>query len=130
MAEEFKSENVEKSAKDFKNEKAEELTEELARKAVRLKLDNSQNISAGFGLIAALGGVIIIPILLGLWAGIFLDEHYPVTFSWRLSLTFCGFAWCMVNAYFWVKTEHEKIAAAERELQGQIDKEMKKNAGK
>ena len=114
---------------EFDNKKAQEIADNLARKAVRLKVDSEQNISAGFGMIAALGGVIILPIVLGLWAGIFLDTHYPISFSWRVSLTFCGFVWGMINAYFWIKIENEKIAAAERELQSQIDKEMK-NAGK
>ena len=112
---------------EFENKKAAEIIDDLARKAVRLKIHHRQDISAGFGLIAALGGVIIIPILIGIWAGTFLDEHYPVTFSWRLSLIFCGFVWGMVNAYFWIKIENEKIAAAERKLQNEIKKEMQKN---
>lgn len=116
-------------AEEFKDKKAEEIADALARKAVRLKMRPEQNISAGFGMIAALGGVIIIPIVLGLWAGMFFDTHYPVSFSWRLSLTFCGFIWGMINAYFWIKIENEKIAATEHKLQAEIDKEMK-NADK
>ncbi len=114
---------------EYNDKSSQEIADNLARKAVRLKMNNEQHISAGFGMIAALGGVIILPIVLGLWAGIFLDNHYPINFSWRVSLTFCGFVWGMINAYFWVKIENEKIAAAEHELQNQIDKEMK-NAGK
>jgi len=111
---------------EFKDKNAEEITTHLARKAVMLQIKPEQRISAGFGQIAALGGVIIIPILLGIWGGTFLDEHYPVSFSWRLSLIFCGFVWGMVNAYFWIKIENEKIVASERRLKEQVDKEMKK----
>lgn len=110
---------------EFKNENAEKITSELARKAVMLKLRKNRDVSIGFGLIAALGGVIIIPILLGIWGGTFLDAHYPVNFSWRLSLIFCGFIWGMVNAYFWIKAENEKIIDDDKKLQEKIDKEMK-----
>lgn len=111
---------------EFKDEKTEEIAEQLARKAVLRQIKPEQKISAGFGLIAALGGVIIIPILLGIWGGTFMDEHYPVSFSWKLSLIFCGFVWGMVNAYFWIKIENEKISASENLLQEKVNKEMKK----
>lgn len=112
---------------EFENKNAEELASDLARKAVMLKLKKEQQIHVSFGLIAALGGVIIIPILLGIWGGTFLDTHYPVSFSWRLSLIFCGFVWGMTNAYFWIKIEDKKIAESEKKLQEEINKEMKKN---
>lgn len=112
---------------ESENKNTKEITESLARKAVMLKLRKEQKINVGFGLIAALGGVIIVPIILGIWAGTFLDANYPVTFSWRLSLTFCGFVWGIINAYFWIKIENEKIDEAEKKLQSEIEKEMQKN---
>ena len=111
---------------EFENKKAEVISSELARKAVMMKLKKEQNIGVSFGFVAALGGVIIVPILLGIWGGTFLDKHYPVHFSWRLSLIFCGFVWGMINAFFWIKIEEEKIAKAEKKLQSEIEKEMKK----
>lgn len=111
---------------EFENKNAEKITSDLARKAVMMKLKKEQQLNVSFGLIAALGGVIIIPILLGIWGGTFLDTHYPVSFSWRLSLIFCGFIWGMINAYFWIKIEEEKIKHAETKLQEEINREMKK----
>ncbi len=110
---------------EFENKNAEKITSELARKAVMLKLKKEQRINVSFGLIAALGGVIIIPILIGIWSGTFLDTHYTVRFSWRLSLIFCGFVWGMINAYYWIKIEEEKIAASEKKIQEEINKEIK-----
>ena len=111
---------------EFENKKAEEISSELARKAVIMKLKKEQNIGVNFGFVAALGGVIIVPILLGIWGGTFLDKHYPVRFSWRLSLIFCGFVWGMINAYYWIKLEETKTAESEQKLQAAIDQEMKK----
>ena len=111
---------------EFENNNADKITSDLARKAVVMKLKKEQQINISFGFIATLGGVIVIPILLGIWGGTFLDTHYPVSFSWKLSLIFCGFVWGIVNAYFWIKIENEKIALLDKKLQEEINKEMKK----
>lgn len=107
---------------DENNEKA--VRESLARKAAMLKMRKNQHWSSHFGLIAALGGVIILPIVIGIFTGTYLDNHFPITFSWKLSLIFCGFVWGMVNAYFWIKTENAKIESGEKEFKDIIDKEM------
>lgn len=102
----------------------------LVRKALLMQMKKEQKISTNLGKIATLGGVIIMPILLGIWAGTFMDTHYPVTFSWRLTLIFCGFVWGMINAYFWVKIENEKISATERHVQQQIEQEINKDGSR
>lgn len=69
----------------------------------------------GYGMTAALGGVIIMPILIGIWCGGYLDEHFPQDFSWRLTLLFAGFAWGIFNAYHWLKIQEDKIERLEKE---------------
>lgn len=82
---------------------------ELLHKAELLKERPYRRWSSNFGMIASLGGVIIVPILLGIWCGGILDMQYPQRFSWRLSLLFIGFAWGLFNAYMWIKIEDNKI---------------------
>ncbi|MEE6208085.1 MAG: AtpZ/AtpI family protein [Alphaproteobacteria bacterium] len=85
------------------------LEETLVHKAELMQQRGNRTWRANFGMIASLGGVIIVPILLGLWGGSYLDEVLPQRFSWRLSLLFVGFTWGFVNAYYWIKIENEKI---------------------
>ena len=95
---------------EFEKAQNEKIRDELLRKAEQMKLRPQQKWSGSFGMIASLGGVIIVPILLGIWCGEYLDEHLPQRFSWRLSLLFLGFAWGILNAYMWIKAENVKIA--------------------
>ena len=94
------------------------LEETLVRKAEMMQQRGNRTWRANFGMIASLGGVIIVPILLGLWSGSYLDEMLPQRFSWRLSLLFVGFAWGFFNAYCWIKIENEKIERIGRDENG------------
>jgi len=94
---------------EFHTAREREVKEELMRKAELLKKRSDRTWRTNFGMIASLGGVIIVPILLGLFAGSYLDEVIPQRFSWQLSLLFVGFAWGFFNAYLWIKVENEKI---------------------
>lgn len=99
---------------DLINRVLEHKAEQLAHRPFRRWHSN-------FGMIASLGGVIIMPILIGLFGGGYLDEVYPQHFSWRLSGLFLGFLWGLINAYFWIKIEDRKIAS----LNCPADKEEK-----
>ena len=94
---------------DFEKAQNTQVRDELIRKAELLKQRPYRRWSTHFGMIASLGGVIIVPILLGIWGGGYLDEVVPQRFSWRLSLLFVGFMWGAVNAYMWVSIENKKI---------------------
>lgn len=95
----------------------------LTRKAKLLALRKKQKWRANFGMVAALGGVIITPLLIGIWSGGVLEELYPVDFSWRLTMLFLGFVWGGVNAYFWIKIENDKIKKNEQQIEMEIEKD-------
>ena len=101
-------------ADDFDDTAEKEIRNTLLHKAQQLKVRRQQRWSADFGMIASLGGVIIVPILLGVFGGGWLDTHFPVDFSWRLSLLFLGLVWGLINAYYWLKIEDEKIRRNEK----------------
>lgn len=98
---------------EFDNSHGKEICDKLVRKAELLKKRPYRTWNANFGMIASLGGVIIVPILLGLWSGGYLDRVSPQRFSWRLLLLFLGFLWGGFNAFCWVKMENKKIAKLE-----------------
>lgn len=97
---------------EFEKSNAEEIRNELIRRAENLRRKKGM-LSANFGMVASLGGVIIVPLLLGIFLGGYLDEKVPVSFSWRLSCLFMGAVWGAFNAYFWVKNEENKIRKME-----------------
>ena len=100
---------------DFETPSGKKICDNLVCKAEQIKRRPYRRWSSEFGMIASLGGVIIIPILLGILGGGYLDEKLPQHFSWRLSLLFVGFAWGMFNAYCWLKIEDEKIKKLEND---------------
>ena len=101
---------------EFEKAQNEKIRDELRYKASLLKQRPERHWHSNFGMIASLGGVMIIPILLGLWLGGYLDEVYPQRFSWRLSLLFVGFAWGIFNAYMWISIENKKIAELDKKM--------------
>jgi predicted F0F1-ATPase subunit len=98
---------------DIETPSGKKLSNHLIHKAEKIKRRPYRRWSSEFGMIASLGGVIIVPILLGIWCGGWLDEQLPQRFSWRLSLLFVGFVWGMFNAYWWLKIEEAKIKKLE-----------------
>ncbi|MBP5353324.1 MAG: AtpZ/AtpI family protein [Alphaproteobacteria bacterium] len=106
----------------------EAVKEQLVHKAEMMRKRQSHLLNVNFGMIAALGGVIIMPLVLSIWLGRYLDETYPQRFSWLLSMLFLGFAWGIFNAYLWLKYENEKIerlSEAEQRLSEAQKKEIK-----
>lgn len=99
---------------DNESSREKEICENLIYKAEQIKQRPYRRFNYHFGMVAALGGAIIIPILLGIWLGSYLDNTYPQKFSWRLSLLFIGFVWGGFNAYWWLKIENDKIAKLEK----------------
>lgn len=108
---------------DFENPNDKKVCNRLVNKAEQIKHRPYRCWNAEFGMIATLGGVIIIPIVLGIWCGGWLDVYLPQRFSWRLSLLFLGFVWGLFNAYWWLKIEESKIKKLENDvMQKQGDK--------
>ena len=104
----------------YKNqtELQQELEQMLLHKAELLENRPYRHWHANFGMIASLGGVIIVPIVLGILGGGWLDEHFAQSFSWRLSGLFLGFLWGLFNAYFWLSIENKKIEQMNIEQKG------------
>jgi ATP synthase protein I len=77
--------------------------------AKKIKAKNEQDdIMFGLGLFGLVGWSIAIPTLMGIAAGVFLDNRYPTRFSWTLTLLFAGIVLGCFNAWHWVKQKSEE----------------------
>jgi ATP synthase protein I len=59
----------------------------------------------GFGMFGMVGWSVTVPTLLGAIGGIWLDKHYPQSFSWTLTCLISGLIVGCVIAWNWVIKE-------------------------
>jgi len=79
-----------------------------SRKMYAQKKDQ-RSIWLGLGTFGIIGWSIVIPMLLGLLLGIWLDKHYPFVYSWTLTLMFLSLAIGCFNAWHWINKENKQI---------------------
>ncbi|MBO5996989.1 MAG: AtpZ/AtpI family protein [Alphaproteobacteria bacterium] len=96
----------------------------LIRKAELMKNRPNRTFYADFGMVASLGGVMTLPIIIGILVGAWLDKNFAVAkFSWRLNLMIVGFFCGLYYAYRWVKYQGvEKIDEAYRKERERLKK--------
>ena len=59
----------------------------------------------GLGMFGLVGWSVVLPMLLGIFVGGWVDEQWPSQVSWRLTLMFVGLALGCVNAWLWIQKE-------------------------
>ena len=98
---------------DSSDKKDENLFSEQIAKKEKRKL-KAQRVSsgsawAGLGMFGMVGWSVAIPTLAGAALGIWLDKHYPETFSWVLSLLVIGLITGCIIAWYWVAKEDKEM---------------------
>ncbi len=75
-----------------------------AKEARRISARKERNHSLLFGLsiFGIVGWSVVIPTLIGIALGIWLDSRWPSQFSWTLMLLFGGLILGCLNAWYWV----------------------------
>lgn len=71
-----------------------------------------------FGLFGSIGWLVVIPTLIGLVIGVWIDKQYPSHYSWTLMLLITGISIGCLQAWYWVQKERKII---------EKDKEEEKN---
>jgi ATP synthase protein I len=98
---------------DSSNKKDEkDFSGQIARKEKRkLKAQrvSSGSVWSGLGMFGMVGWSVAIPTLLGAALGIWLDKHYPETFSWVLSFLMIGLITGCIIAWYWIAREDKEI---------------------
>lgn len=71
------------------------------------RLEGERSAWFGLGMFGLVGWSIVVPTLMGIATGIWIDEHWPSRFSWTLMLLIGGLAVGCLNAWWWVNRENE-----------------------
>lgn len=83
--------------------------QQVARKAERrLNARKDEGIMFWLGMFGLVGWSVAVPTLAGIALGTWLDRHWPVTFSWTLTLIFTGVILGCINAWYWIRQEQNR----------------------
>lgn len=91
-------------------EHEEDVRTEIGRKAERkLKARSERNrgLWFGLGMFGLVGWSVVIPTILGIALGIWLDARLRNGISWTITFLFAGVASGCLNAWYWVKRESQ-----------------------
>ncbi len=96
------------------------------RRKLRARRQQDQTLWFGLGLLGLVGWSIVVPTLLGLALGVWLDGRFPNRFSWTLMLMFAGLMLGCLNAWNWVTREQAAMEEPSEPLE-QSKKEEQHN---
>jgi ATP synthase protein I len=108
---------------DHKDSRWEEQVGEKETRKLRARRRKERSIWFGFGTFGVVGWSVMVPTLLGLFAGIWLDGKVPAPFSWTLMLFLGGLMLGCYNAWRWLYFESGVIE--EERKNGDEDGEKK-----
>lgn len=77
-----------------------------ATKKIRARKEGT-NIAFGLGLFGIVGWSVAMPTVMAIAMGLYLDDRFPMGFSWTLTLLFTGVIIGSFNAWYWVKKNSE-----------------------
>ncbi len=75
-----------------------------ATRKLRARRDGS-GAWAGLGMMGLVGWSVVVPALIGVALGAWLDDHHPGPLSWTLALLMAGLTLGCMNAWRWVARE-------------------------
>jgi ATP synthase protein I len=76
---------------------------------LRARQGKPRSIWLGLGMLGLIGWSVVVPALLGVAGGVWIDTHFPSRYSWTLMLLLIGVAAGCLNAWRWVVKEHREI---------------------
>ncbi len=98
-------------APDAPDAPRDELVDAVARKAsrkARARSEGKRGLQHGFGLFGVVGWSVVVPTLLGIALGVWIDGRSGSPYSWTLMLMLVGLALGCANAWYWVRKEAER----------------------
>lgn len=90
------------------NDFSRRIAEKEKRKLTALREKNG-TVWFGLGMFGMVGWSVAVPALLGALLGIWLDRHYPETFSWTLTFLIIGLFTGSIIAWYWVTKEDKEM---------------------
>lgn len=95
-----RSENDKHTHREF-----EQQIREKGDRKLQARREGDRSIWAGLGLFGMVGWSVIVPTLLGIALGIWIDRRFPSPYSWTLMLLFVGVVIGCLNAWYWIQKE-------------------------
>jgi ATP synthase protein I len=82
-----------------------------AQAARKLKAQRgaTKSVWFGLGMSGLIGWSVTVPTLIGAALGIWVDKHYPSTYSWTLMLLLIGLIIGCFNAWHWVDSQYKEM---------------------
>lgn len=90
------------------NQFSQQIGEKEKRK-LKAKRENKRSVWSGFGVFGMVGWSVVVPVLLGVALGMWLDKNYPESFSWTLTVMIIGLLCGCLIAWYWVAKEDKEI---------------------
>ena len=98
-------------------EKEEEFLDEIEskeRRKIKARSKKNRAIWMGLGLFGVVGWSVMVPTIIGIIIGLWLDKKFSGQISWTLTFLFLGIVLGCWNAWYWVQKER-KLIEKERE---------------
>ncbi|MEO5926455.1 MAG: AtpZ/AtpI family protein [Bryobacteraceae bacterium] len=107
------------SRKEPSEQASAAFSRKVGAKAARklLARGSKQGVWFGLGMMGLIGWSVAVPTLLGAALGVWLDNRYPGSHSWTLTLLVIGLVIGCLNAWHWVEKEDKEI----QEGEGKVD---------
>lgn len=102
------SENPENARVKDQTALSREVGAQAARK-LKVRRHAGQGVWFGLGMTGLIGWSVVVPTLLGVALGIWLDSRYPSGYSWTLMLLVIGLLIGCANAWHWVAKEDKEM---------------------
>jgi len=75
------------------------------KRKLRARSEGPRSPWFGLGMLGLVGWSIVVPTLLGILIGSWIDDRIPSRVSWLLTLMFVGLVIGCINAWFWIQKE-------------------------
>jgi ATP synthase protein I len=79
------------------------------KRKLRAQRGKARSIWLGLGMLGVIGWSVVVPALVGVGIGIWIDTHFLSRYSWTLMLLLIGVIVGCMNAWYWVANEQREI---------------------
>ena len=80
-----------------------------AARKLKARREGTKSVWFGLGMSGLVGWSVTVPTLIGAALGLWVDKHYPSTYSWTLMLLLMGLIIGCLNAWRWVDSEYKEM---------------------
>lgn len=77
------------------------------QRKIRARREKNRSVWFGLGMFGMVGWSIVVPTVVGIFLGVWIDQNWPNQFSWTLMLMLAGLFIGSYNAWNWVQKESE-----------------------